>query len=66
MAVTMVLVGSVLGLVSGLTSLLVLDFGFLAALAIWSGTGILTLALALVFAMIPRSQPPHARQPKIA
>jgi len=45
---------------------MVLDFGLLAALAIWSGTGILTLALALVFAMMPRSQPPHAQDAEIA
>ena len=66
MAVTMVLVGSILGLASGLASFIVLDFGLLAALAIWSGTGILTLALALVFAMMPRSQPPHAQDAEIA
>lgn len=66
MAVTMVLVGSILGLVSGITSLFVLNYTLLAALGIWSGTGILTLALALVFAMIPNGQPPHAHDAKIA
>jgi hypothetical protein len=66
MAVTMVLVGSILGLASGLASLFVLDYSLLAALAIWSGTGMLTLGLALVFAMIPNGQPPHAHDAKIA
>jgi hypothetical protein len=66
MAITMVLLGSVLGLASGLASLFVLDLGVLASLAIWSGTGIATLVLAMLFALIPGGRPTHPGEARVA
>lgn len=56
MAVIMVLAGGILGFVSGLIALFVLNLGVLISLAIWSGVG-LSFALAGIGLMaLPRPQ----------
>ncbi|MFN3846609.1 MAG: hypothetical protein ACK4RZ_12450 [Paracoccaceae bacterium] len=52
MATFFVLAGGLVGFVAALSSLLVLDVGFLMALAIWSGTGITMTAFGVILSLL--------------
>ncbi|MFT4151129.1 MAG: hypothetical protein QM656_13105 [Paracoccaceae bacterium] len=61
MAVILVLAGGALGFVLGILSYALLNLGLLAALAVWSGTGILFLAAGLAASAFPGNPSPRHR-----
>lgn len=56
MAVVFVLGASILGLITAITAFVVFGIGLFAALALWSGTGILATLLGLVLAVLADSR----------
>lgn len=56
MAAIFIIAGGIVGFASGLASLFLMDATVLTALAIWSGSGLLALAVGTAFALMPRRE----------
>lgn len=54
MAAIFIIAGGVLGFASAVASLFLMETTLLTALAIWSGTGLLTVIVGTAFALMPR------------
>ena len=54
MAAIFIIVGGLVGFASAVASLFLLQATLLTALAIWTGTGLATLILGTIFALLPR------------
>lgn len=67
MAAVLVLATGLLGFLAAILGWTVLGLGFFSGLALWSGSGLLGLALALTFAHLPRAgDPPALRRSQAA
>ncbi len=66
MAIIFSLLGGVFGMVWAILSLMFFDASLLAALGIWSATGLGALAVGLALAMIPRGAAQPQGQPETA
>lgn len=65
MAVVLVLGASILGLISAIVSCIFFGFGLLAALALWSGTGIIGTVFGLLLAAVASSRTQCASNPEV-
>ena len=66
MAIIFSLLGGVFGMVWAILSLMFFDASLLAALGIWSATGLGALAVGLALAMIPHRHAQPQGQPETA
>lgn len=65
MAIVLVLASSFLGFIAAVVGWSVFGLGVLAGIALWSGTGLMGLALGLAMAQLPGTgTPPAASQPQ--
>ena len=66
MGTILVLAAGIVGFASAIGSLIFFDAGFLTALAIWSTTGIVAIAVAIAIALVPRPSRHDSVTPEIA
>lgn len=66
MACILTLMGSVLGFITAMAALVLFQVPVIAALAIWSGTGLACVGLGLALAATPRTAPDDLASQELA
>jgi hypothetical protein len=66
MTCILTLMGSILGFAVAVTALVLFDVPFIAALAIWSATGVACVMLGLAMAMSAAAEPAEAPSQELA